>query len=68
MNYFQDRAHENRKSGFATGLNFISDSFQIRSIYLITAFRKQIMFSFSCIKGERDLVLQEFLKVFLSVS
>jgi hypothetical protein len=37
-NYFQDWAYENRKPGFATGLNFILNFFQIRSIYLITAF------------------------------
>jgi len=28
--YFQDWAYEKRKYGFATGLNFILDFFQIR--------------------------------------
>ena len=64
MNYYQDLTFENRMSEFATGLNFILDFFQIRSIYFITASKKQVLFSFSCINGERDPVLQDFLERF----
>jgi hypothetical protein len=66
--YFQDWAYEKKKSGCATGLNFILYLSQIRSSYLITAVQKQVLFSFSCSKGERSRVLQDFLKVFASVT
>jgi hypothetical protein len=43
-------------------LEFYFGLFLNSSIYLITAFLRQILFSFSYIKGQRDPVLQDFWK------